>query len=193
MVFARRAFALKEARERMPKKRDKNPPDPEEAVEEEETDSVAELFPPEGSLGGVGTSPYFGGGPVFFEPQFLCHWCGEKKGVGELVGRCVKCSKMLCDECVEYKGRRIYCSDHAPRCFIATATYQSEEAPEVLYLRKFRDEFLLRSSIGTGFVDLYYSTSPQVARLIERHSGLRQAFRVILGPGVSLGRILARS
>ena len=174
----------------MPKKREKDPPEPEE--EEEDPDSVAELFTPEGSLGGVGKSPYFAGGPVFFEPQFMCHWCGEKKGVGELIGRCVKCNKMLCDECVEYKGRRIYCSDHAPRCFIATATFQSEEAPEVAYLREFRDRVLLRSSIGVGLVELYYRTSPQIALLIERHPGLRRASRAMLSPAVSFVRIATR-
>ncbi len=171
----------------MPKKREKDPPEVKE--EEDEADSNSELFPPEGSLGGVGSSPYFGAGPVFFEPQFLCHWCGEKKGVGELIGRCVKCNKLLCDECVEYKGRRIYCSDHAPRCFIATATYQSEDAPEVVSLRKFRDTVLLQNSIGNSFVDLYYDTSPRMALLIERHPGLRRAFRMLLRPAVRFGHL----
>ncbi len=174
----------------VPKKREDDPSELEE--EEGEKDSVSELFPPEGSLGGVGSSPYFGTGPVFFEPQFLCHWCGEKKGVGELIGRCVKCNKMLCDECVQYKGRRIYCSDHAPRCFIATATYLSEEAPEVRSLREFRDKILLRSAIGVGLVELYYAISPRLAIVIERNSSLRRVCRTLLRPAVDFGRISTR-
>ena len=161
-------------------------------LEEAEKDSAPELFPPEGSLGGVGSSPYFGAGPVFFEPQFLCHWCGEKKGVGELIGRCVKCNKMLCDECVQYKGRRIYCPDHAPRCFIATAAYQSEEAPEVRSLRLFRDTILLRSWLGVGFVDFYYALSPGIATFIENNRGLQRVFRRLLRPAVDFGRLSTR-
>ncbi len=176
-------------RENMPKKEEDEPSD----LEEDEKDSVPELFPPEGSLGGVGSSPYFGAGPVFFEPQFLCHWCGEKKGVGELIGRCVKCNKMLCDECVQYKGRRIYCSDHSPRCFIATATYQSEEAPEVRSLREFRDKVLLRNSLGIEVVDFYYSVSPRIAVIIENSRGLQRAFRGLLRPAVNFGRLSTRS
>ncbi len=176
---------------RMPKKREEDSSKPEE--DEDERDPATELFPPEGSIGGVGSSPYFGAGPVFFEPQFLCHWCGEKKGVGELIGKCVKCNKMLCDECVQYKGRRIYCSDHAPRCFIATAAYQSEEAPEVLSLREFRDKLLLRNSIGVGLVDVYYAVSPRIAKSIENHPGLRRALRSLLRPAVGFGRFSVRS
>ncbi len=174
----------------MPKKREEDSTEPED---EEEKDPATELFPPEGSIGGVGSSPYFGTGPVFFEPQFLCHWCGEKKGVGELIGRCVKCNKMLCDECVQYKGRRIYCSDHAPRCFIATATYQSEDAPEVISLREFRDKLLLQNFIGVGLVDVYYAVSPGIAKTIGSHPGLRKAFRSLLRPAVRLGRISLRA
>jgi hypothetical protein len=173
----------------MSKKTEDEPSDP----EEEEKESVPELFPPEGSLGGVGSPPYFGAGPVFFEPQFLCHWCGEKKGVGELIGKCVKCNKMLCDECVQYKGRRIYCPDHAPRCFIATAAYQSEEAPEVRSLREFRDKILLRNLLGAGMVDFYYTVSPAIAAMIEKNSGLQQAFRRLLRPAVEFGRLSSRS
>ncbi len=171
----------------MPRKRERELPEPEEPSEE--LDSSPDLFPPEGSIGGNASAPYFGGSPVFFEPQFLCHWCGEKKGVGELIGRCVKCNKLLCDECVEYKGRRIYCSDHAPRCFIATATFQSEDAPEVITLRDFRDSVLQPNPIGSILVDFYYQTSPHVALMIDQHSSLRKAFNSLLQPVVRIARL----
>lgn len=175
----------------MPKKKEKEVPEQEDE-EDDSIDSVAGLFPPEGSVSGVGPSSYFGGSPVFFEPQFLCHWCGEKKGVGELIGRCVKCNKLLCDECVEYKGRRIYCADHAPRCFIATATFQSEDAPQVVTLREFRDHVLLKYRMGMGLVDFYYEVSPNLAAIIEKYAGLRKVFRTLLSPAIIIGRMLTR-
>ncbi len=39
-------------------------------------------------------------------------------------------------------------------CFIATAIYDSYEAPEVVVLRKFRDSYLLKSSFGQSIVSL---------------------------------------
>lgn len=62
-------------------------------------------------------------------------------------------------------------------CFIATAAYGSEEAPEVEQLRRFRDEHLLTNRMGTAFVRLYYAVSPPFARLIARKPRLRVMVR----------------
>jgi len=58
-------------------------------------------------------------------------------------------------------------------CFIATAVYNSYEAPEVLILRKFRDDILLSSKIGQFFVKFYYSFSPPIAKLLSNKSLLK--------------------
>ena len=50
-------------------------------------------------------------------------------------------------------------------CYIATAVYGSYEAPEVLVLRRWRDESLTRTAAGRGLVRLYYATSPTVVRV----------------------------
>jgi len=42
-------------------------------------------------------------------------------------------------------------------CFVATAVYGNRNTPEVQTLRDFRDNVLMRSSIGRLFVDFYYS------------------------------------
>jgi len=65
-------------------------------------------------------------------------------------------------------------------CFIATAAYGDADAPEVEQFRRFRDEFLMRSRLGTAFVHAYYRMSPPVARLIARKPRLRMAFRKVL-------------
>ena len=69
-------------------------------------------------------------------------------------------------------------------CFIATAAYGSFMEPEVLLLRKFRNEHLLTNAPGRIFVSLYYSLSPPLANLIRKDEGLRTATRLLLAPVV---------
>lgn len=42
-------------------------------------------------------------------------------------------------------------------CFVATAVYGSENAPQVQTLRDFRDNVLMKNSLGSSFVNFYYS------------------------------------
>lgn len=71
-------------------------------------------------------------------------------------------------------------------CLIATATYGSELAPEVKFLRDFRDNKILRTIAGSSFMvvfnDWYYSFSPIVAEYEYTHAGLRDALKVTLYP-----------
>ncbi|MDO8426418.1 MAG: CFI-box-CTERM domain-containing protein [Deltaproteobacteria bacterium] len=69
-------------------------------------------------------------------------------------------------------------------CFIATAAYGSYLEPEVMALRGFRDDVLLKNPMGRAFVELYYRVSPPVAAVISRHEPLRTAARIILTPAV---------
>ena len=56
------------------------------------------------------------------------------------------------------------------KCYIATAVYGSYHAPEVLTLRRFRDEVLSNSIFGRLFIRLYYLLSPPLAeKLKTRH------------------------
>lgn len=50
-------------------------------------------------------------------------------------------------------------------CYIATMAYGDYDHPQVLELRKFRDDFLSKTIIGRSFIKLYYKYSP---RLVER-------------------------
>jgi hypothetical protein len=68
-------------------------------------------------------------------------------------------------------------------CFIATAVYDSPFAPELVTLRAFRDEVLLRTRTGSSFVAVYYVLSPPLASLISRSGFLKRITRqLILAP-----------
>lgn len=55
-----------------------------------------------------------------------------------------------------------------PQCFIATAVYGNENAPELHILRDFRDNVLNKNYLGKRFVEFYYSgTGEKVAEVIK--------------------------
>ena len=62
-------------------------------------------------------------------------------------------------------------------CFIATACYGDYDAPEVLILRKYRDEKLAVTSFGRLFIETYYIVSPFFARTIEKSEFLKRVVR----------------
>ncbi len=67
-------------------------------------------------------------------------------------------------------------------CFIATAVYGTDSESEVLTLRHFRDESLLKSEIGESFVETYYKYSPPIADYIRDKSRLKALVRLTLEP-----------
>ena len=66
------------------------------------------------------------------------------------------------------------------KCYIATAVYGSYDAPEVLILRRFRDEVLSKSMPGRAFIRSYYAVSPPVARRLENAGQMNRLVRRML-------------
>ncbi|MBC7741886.1 MAG: hypothetical protein H7061_06800 [Bdellovibrionaceae bacterium] len=67
-------------------------------------------------------------------------------------------------------------------CFISTAAFGSDMAPEVQTFREFRNKYLLTNSVGKVFVKLYYKMSPPIANIISESEILRTITRSALYP-----------
>ncbi|MCR9222401.1 MAG: DnaJ domain-containing protein [Alphaproteobacteria bacterium] len=65
-------------------------------------------------------------------------------------------------------------------CYIATACYGSYASPEVLTLRKYRDEVLKKKLFGRAFIRIYYLVSPQIVKLIGNNEYVNNFNRKIL-------------
>lgn len=79
-------------------------------------------------------------------------------------------------------------------CLIATATYGTELAPQVQFLREIRDKTVLSTASGTSFMSafnsFYYSFSPTIADLERQNPMFREIVRVAITPMISTLSIL---
>lgn len=77
-----------------------------------------------------------------------------------------------------------------PKCFIATSTYGDQFAPEVVYLRLFRDYFLNRHIAGRILVNAYYKLSPTIAATIETNICLKKSSLFLLNRLIKCIRLI---
>lgn len=59
-------------------------------------------------------------------------------------------------------------------CFIATACYGNYNAPEVVVLRKYRDQVLHQTNTGRIVINFYYAVSPAISKLISQSEYLKK-------------------
>ena len=71
-------------------------------------------------------------------------------------------------------------------CLIATATFGSEMAPQVQFLREIRDNTVLQTESGTsfmtGFNQFYYSFSPAIADYERENPAFKETVKLALTP-----------
>ena len=71
-------------------------------------------------------------------------------------------------------------------CLIATATFGSEMAPQVQFLREIRDNTILQTESGTsfmaGFNQFYYSFSPVIADYERENQTFKEVVKLALTP-----------
>lgn len=71
-------------------------------------------------------------------------------------------------------------------CYIATMVYGDYDHPQVLVLRRFRDNRLLTNLPGKVFVRLYYWISPKLVKILHNHKHINTGIRKILDKFISL-------
>ncbi len=71
-------------------------------------------------------------------------------------------------------------------CLIATAAFGSELAPQVQFLREYRDNTIMATAVGSSFLNVfntaYYSFSPTVADIERNNSFLQESVRAGIIP-----------
>lgn len=70
-------------------------------------------------------------------------------------------------------------------CYIATMVYGDYNAPEVLVLRKFRDEKLAPYFCGRIFIAYYYATSPYFVKIFKNNRPVKKCIKWVLDKWVS--------
>lgn len=80
--------------------------------------------------------------------------------------------------------------EKSSRCFVATATFDSPMAEEVITLRRFRDQILARSFLGRELIGIYYVVSPSIAAFVTRSRVAKHVSKVLLTPIIYIAKRL---
>lgn len=78
--------------------------------------------------------------------------------------------------------------DEDTTCFVATAAFRKASHPDVIYLRRFRDDVLMSTKAGRSFIRVYWIFGPKLAIPVQKVDLLALAFRKLISLIVSLIR-----
>ena len=70
-------------------------------------------------------------------------------------------------------------------CYIATMAYGDYEHPQVMILRKFRDNTLSSTLLGRIFIKFYYATSPHLVKFLKNQKYINRIIRNLLNEFVN--------
>lgn len=71
-------------------------------------------------------------------------------------------------------------------CYIATMAYGDYDHPQVIILRKFRDNVLCKSVLGRSFINFYYRFSPKIVEQLQGKDRLNKLIRLCLDQVVKI-------
>lgn len=135
---------------------------------------------------------------------FKCNHCIALQKMARLeTTREVECTSKISKQCagkvtapiaylemLQSKGQSYWCKacsaekrieqTRSSQCFVATATFQSQSAPEVIFLRYYRDNVLQRSWFGRCLTKVYYRVGPALASIVETFPGTRESSKLIV-------------
>jgi DNA-directed RNA polymerase subunit RPC12/RpoP len=94
-------------------------------------------------------------------------------------------SQPLIEKLKDEKERRERIDSHKGACYIATAVYGDYNAPQVMVLRRYRDNALKNSAFGRLFIKTYYKLSPPIAKRLKNARRINGFVRGILDKIVS--------
>jgi hypothetical protein len=101
-------------------------------------------------------------------------WVNKVKGWGkDSMDLCRDCYIEMTETPEPIKSKFYY-------CYIATVAFDSPEAPEVILLKNYRDQILLKNPFGRIFVDLYYLLSPPLSKIISKSDTLKNIVKICL-------------
>ena len=119
--------------------------------------------------------------------------CGENQILSN--GKCIdkepEPTQPICGEGTVLKdGKCVVAAEPKPKptggCLIATATYGTELAHQVQFLREIRDNTVLSTSSGSSFMtafnDVYYSFSPTIADWERQNPIFKEGVRLFITP-----------
>ncbi len=81
---------------------------------------------------------------------------------------------------IRYFNRSLAKPPRSKFCYIATCVYGSDMAPEVVALRRYRDESLSRTKLGRMAVSAYYQVSPHIVPVLSRIPIIHRPVRWVL-------------
>ena len=123
--------------------------------------------------------------------ESYCYWLAggdNSQGSGAIVGWGINCP--VCGRSVNVLHplmEKLPEPERSSSCFVATCCFGDLNAPEVVSLRRWRDDRLVRSTTGRRFVAWYYSGyGSRAADFISGKPVLRRLGRIALGAFIRL-------
>jgi hypothetical protein len=73
-----------------------------------------------------------------------------------------------------------YQNNNKSGCYIATVCYGNENTTQVVILKKYRDEILVKRIWGKTFISLYYKFSPKVSDFLRNKKTLNKIIKTYI-------------